>query len=460
MSIDGFLDVLDRAHNGPVCTVESWDTKIVPETTIRKLKEHGLISVCDRTKPVNTDDGLAKEFFEAAFELAVEVGMLCTNTERVIKVGQDELKNAVKNGPKSFTVGEGRDKVKLVHRKAEDSAMPVLGSPLGIAVTEDIYIRVAEAIAREKLIDILDGPSLITVHRREVLSGTPYETVAGRMEAEYQRQALTRAGRPGMSAASVISSVTDLAQFTGYGTIGSKVPNKDLALVLSPAELKTNYATLNKVAHATCLGGRIRSGTCTFIGGYAGPPEGAVLVAIASSLLRLIVHKGSTNSTQIMDSRYMGNAGPEAIWASSMAVQSISNCTNLVTLAIPDQTAGPDTEMLLYETAAIMMSLAVSGASYVNGPRSAGGRRTNHLTPLECRFSGEMLKECRKTRRSAVNEILRELIPRYEPLLGKAPTGRSVLECYDLAKLRPNEEWTGKYSRIKKFLSDLGVTLA
>ena len=37
-----FIEVLDRAHTGPMCEVKDWDIKVIPAKVKEKLKEYGL----------------------------------------------------------------------------------------------------------------------------------------------------------------------------------------------------------------------------------------------------------------------------------------------------------------------------------------------------------------------------------------------------------------------------------
>ena len=91
-STESFLRVLDKAHTGPICTVKDWNLKVLPEKVSQKLKDYRLAGTCDTENPINMDDGLADTFFKAGFELALESGLLCTDTERIIKVTEDEIK--------------------------------------------------------------------------------------------------------------------------------------------------------------------------------------------------------------------------------------------------------------------------------------------------------------------------------------------------------------------------------
>ena len=86
MSIQHILEILNRAHHGPMCTEKEWNTRVIPTNVSKKLKEHGLQQTFNPENPVNIDDTLADRFYKAAFELAVEMGFLCLDTERVVKV--------------------------------------------------------------------------------------------------------------------------------------------------------------------------------------------------------------------------------------------------------------------------------------------------------------------------------------------------------------------------------------
>lgn len=115
--------------------------------------------------------------------------------------------------------------------------------------------------------------------------------------------------------------------------------------------------------------------------------------------------------------------------------------------------------MLLYESAVGMMNLSVSGISFSIGPRSAGGRYADYVSPLECKFNAEVLKSSAGMKRSDANEIAKVLIPKYEEKLVNPPKGKSFTQCYDLKTLKPTEEWLNIYNTVKKELIDLGISL-
>lgn len=459
MSIATLLRTLDRAHSGPVVEVRQWDVELVPRTISRLLKEHDLAGTCNPENPINESDELADRFFQAAFELALELGVLCIDTERVVKFSRGELQDAVRLAPARLALGNGPDQVQLVARRPEDGVKPLYVAPLGIVVSEDLWVPLMQGIVQEREVDILQGGSLSTVYGRPIRSGTPYETLAGRLNAQLSQEALWRAGRQGVCTTAVISSVTAYGQLGAYGLHGG-FKTTDLALVLSPAELKTSYDALHKATQATNCGGLILAGTASMIGGYPGPPEGAVLSAMAFSMLQYALYGNHCGGAAIMDVRYQGNSGRHALWALSIFLQGLSRNTNLLINTVFNQVAGPNTEMLLRESVVLALDLAVSGTSLCIGPRSAGGKLADHLSPLESRLSGETLRAGAGLTRGQVNKVANALLAKYEEELFNPPSGQSFDQCYDVNTLEPQPDWLDKYHAIRDEAIALGVPLA
>ena len=454
------VKVLERTNTGPICDVKEWDYKVIPKAVMQKLKKYDLTDTCDPQNPIPSDDELADRFFQAGKELALELGMLCVDTERRVLVTEDELDRSLRLIPEELRLGYGVDEVAMVSRVPEDPCLPLFKSPLGIVASEDVWVPLMQGIAQNKEIDILQGASLETVFGLTIRSGSPSETLAGRLNAQLSRDAIWRAGRPGMPVDSIITSPTVFGQLGGYGVPGGADPGKDPAIVLAPAELKTTYDALHKVVHAIGCGGPIYSGTLFMIGGYAGPPEGTVLTKVAFGLIHYFIHQATYGCGSAYDARYLGNSGRHASWVVSTALQALSRNAPTLNNTSLNVTAGPGTDMLLYETAVVAMNLSVSGVSVGLGPRSGTGQRTNYLSPVECKLGAEVIKACAGMTRKKANEIANVLIPKYEDRLFNPPKGQSFKECYDVKKVEPTPEWMDIYLRVKQELIDLGIPLA
>jgi methylamine--corrinoid protein Co-methyltransferase len=454
-----FIEILNRAHNGPYCTIRDWNIKVIAEKSRRIVEEHGLKGTYDPENLVNTDDGLADEFFEAGFEMALEAGMYCIDTERIIEYTEEEIKDALRESVPAITFGKRPDEVVVRTRRPEDKIPPIacLG-PIGCPINEELWIPIHQSIAQYRVVDGMVPGSLETIYGIEIKAGTPLETMAGKYEAVMTKEALRRAGRPGMPLSGPETSPTEYGHFGGYGVPGG-YEITDAPIILSVSELKTNYTLLHKVAHVIDLGALVSCGHRSMIGGFSGSPEGAAVVAVAAVILEILTYQAAKPSGSTFDVRYSCNTSRETIWADSISGQAQSKHVHRPCSGILSNLAGPCTEMIFYECTALGMALVTSGRSFLWGVRSAGGTQKNHSTGLESKLAAEVMKACAGMKRSGANEIVKEILPKYESKLKNPPKGKNFLECYDPVTLKPSKEWADIYHRVYRELRDLGVPL-
>jgi len=452
------LDVLDKTLTGPITNKKEWDIKIVPTRTRSFLKERGLEKVFDPLNPINTDLSLADEFWEAGYALALELGMYCPETERIIQFSENEVKESLRNCPTEVTLGFGKDRITVKSRRPEDPKPPITAmSALGLSVSEELYIPVCQSIAQYRVVDMLLGGTLDKIHGREVRSRTPYETLAGFYEAVLVKEAVRRAGRPGMAVFGVEGAPTEYGFFGGFGVKGGFEPDRSFAICLIPEPVVLSYRILHRVVAATHVGAPIEAGHMLTIGGYFGSPEGAVVGSIAAQILQAASMLPTVVESTILDGRYFGNCGREALWASSVSHQARSGNSHVMNLGITSQVSGPSTDMILYETASISIADTVSGVAIEIGTRPNACKYPNYCSGLENKFCAEVLKASTKLKLSDANEIVKTLIPKYEDRLGDPPKGKKFTECTNLKTLQPTQEWLEIYERVWKELEELGL---
>ena len=451
------MDMLDRAHKGPIIPLKEWDTKMIPKTIKGILKDHNLQKTLDMENPINTDPELADEFFKAGWELALELGLYCEDTERAIHVDESDLLESLRNYPTQLILGEGQDEVIMKPRKPEDPYPPLLAASLGIVCSEENYLPIVQGIVKyPKLVDVLHGPSLATVFGRPIRSGTPYETLAGDYESHLKKEALWRAGRPGMACTGVNSAVTEYGHLAGAAVVGGR---GNVTQSLCPVELKCTFSNFHRNVMGLNVGHKLRTGGFAYIGGYAGPAEGAALSCIANDLLLTTVLQADYVSSYVYDLQLFGNCGRKAVWANSVSTQAVSRNTGIMRNKIVNETAGPCTEMFMYEAAVGLMNHCVSGGNKTTQPRSAGGRYTDYITPMECWWVGDVYKSCAGMTLKDANELAKKILPKYEEKLGSPDKGQSVTECFDLKTLRPKDHYLELYKRVRDELIDMGMPL-
>jgi len=194
----GVFETYDRARTGPRVDEKEWDRKITFQTA-NKLKEKYNLKF-DRSKIIPTDTDMIDRLYQAGLEMLIEMGVFCMDTGRVIKYTEDEVLMAVAGAPRELTLGEGRDARRLAGRSFDDSRPPLnQGGPTGAPVSENIFIPMHEAYAREPLVDAIVNGVLATINGREPKPGSPWEIAAVKGEVSMIRMAMTRAGRPGMA---------------------------------------------------------------------------------------------------------------------------------------------------------------------------------------------------------------------------------------------------------------------
>jgi methylamine---corrinoid protein Co-methyltransferase len=451
-------EILHRTQTGEYCSSKDWDLRRIPGAVRELLKKYKLEGTCTPENPVNTDFELADTFYKAGYEMALMVGYYCTDTERVVKVSQEELDASLHYAPSQLRLGEGKDGVWVKSRTPGDPYPFRVACPLGIMMSEEYFPIIMELIARERAVDILNGGSLLTINGLEAKSGTPMETYLCNEYAILHREIRRRAGRPDMAGFGCISSVTEYGQFSAYGLPGTFRPT-DVSVALFPAELRIDYRVLYKVIHTLAAGGILKCDSPSMIGGMPGPPEGAVVASIACGLLSFAILHNHIGGGQIHDVRWLTNTNPEALWAQSVAQQALTRNTHLITHPIANQVSGPVTANLLYELAAGQIMLASSGASVSTTPRTAGGKLKDYITPLECRFTGEVAHSASKLAPTKANEIVKALIPKFIDRLKDPQIGLPFQEAYDLDTLTPIPEWEKIYYQVKQELLELGLDI-
>lgn len=111
--------------------------------------------------------------------------------------------------------------------------------------------------------------------------------------------------------------------------------------------------------------------------------------------------------------------------------------------------------MFFLESAVGLMNHCVSGASKTTQPRSAGGRYTDYITPVECWWVGDVFKSCAGMSRKQANEIAKQVLPMYETQLSAPPKGESIYDCYDLQKQQAKPHYAKLFNDTRNKLIDL-----
>ncbi|MFQ5979452.1 MAG: monomethylamine:corrinoid methyltransferase [Candidatus Heimdallarchaeota archaeon] len=450
-------NVIRKAESGPICLEKDFDRKLLIPEVRRVIREHDI--KYDPTNLIPNDDSLADAVFNAALDLYLQTGTLCLSSHRQIKFEEAEIREALRNAPQQITFGEGSEARELSHRRVEDPKPPLCLASGGCEVSEDIYIQVVQSLAQEPLADTVSGGfPLKTIFGMVPTAGTPAEVLASIYNLIYAKEGAKRAGRPSIGFHNLLGSALSAAGYISATQPDLGVRAGDGNLVASLAELKTDYSQLTKALYYSEQKAILVGGVYVpLMGGYAGGPEGTAIVTVAHHLQGLLIHGVAYADYPPCHLKYSCSTARESLWIASLTAQALSRNTHLLTATEAITAAGPCTEMVLQEVAAMSIVGTVSGSPAINNASAAKSQFLDRNTGMEARMGCEVGHAVSGIKRTDANELVNHLVSLYEPNLENPPLGLTFQECYDLTTVSPSEEYVTLHKQAKSELEDLGL---
>lgn len=453
-----YLETLDRADSGEPITEKDWDFDKILLPTRRLVKDYHL--EWDRAEIIPTDASVVDSIFRAGYELAVETGVYCRSTGRIIAFSQDEIEAALGSMPQALTMGEGDEACSLYARLLGDERPPLSfgGSP-GTPIPENCFLENVISYAQEPLIDLLTCGSLTEVDNRPVRAGHPLEIVAARRELAYLHTALEKAGRPGMGMLAAQSSVTELGDLALAQRRYLRPCDAHLVPLLN--ELKLDFRNAARVVNSLEYGMINASLPCVIVGGLGGGPPGAAVVNVASFLLANLVCYAGYHILHPIHLRHVATSTREVLWVTSAVGQAFARNAPAIIVADVYPKSGAGTKELLYETAANAIVNAAS-ACHLEGCGSADGLLPN-CSGLEARFMVEAALAAHRMKLTPAdaNRWALRLLPRYEHIFSQdgGNPGLPFDQVYDLHSVQPTPAWVETYQQVKEDLKAEGLEL-
>ena len=455
-----FWEVVDRAVNsGPLTKVEEFEKRLFKKT-LECVKKYEIRYNPDT--PVVSDDVMVSRLFEAGVELYKEMGAYCLNTQRVIRFDEAEIRQELRElslVPSEIIVGDGSETRRLQKRISGSKIAPLV---IGAFIEDNPhegrdFVQMYKSVAQEPIVDgLYFGPAPRTIEGRTYLLNSPLDIHAVKSSVWWVREALRSAGRPGLhlldGGCSAIASIAATADENG-------LRRTDAFVLPTISELKVDYEILNKVAHSLSHGIMRHAYWSIIIGGYAGGPEGAAVVGIASALNAVMVYKSRYCyvSTILMNPPL--NSARNTLWVKNICIQCLNHHTNMICGGAGGTAAGPGTEQQLMEIAALAIVNSIAGGHIFHGFRKEVLVKPNQGSGMEPRWGGETAKAVASLAPEQANEIVLYLLSRYEDSLtpDKAPEGHSFQELYDVEKVIVRPEYFRLYEKVKSDLARRGI---
>lgn len=448
------FEVLRRTEEGPYMKENDFDMKLFKEAT-KLVKEYDL--KFDKEIVVTADNKMADAIFEGGMRLALEMGMLSVSTSRIIHFDEAELRLALKVALKEMVVGIGKDSRTLRARTFDDGyPMLICGGPPGTPLSEDLFLPVMLSYAVEPLLDMIISGSLTVIEGMDVRTGGPLEIRACRQEMIWIREALERAGKPGLHIyASGESSATELGTLAIANDRYMRISDSHMIPVLS--ELKTDNARLSRVMTGFEYPAFTTSLIDPIIGGFGGGPAGAALVLTAAIILSTAAYGVDMHCLHPIHNKYISVSTKEGMWVDSIVGRAFARNAPLALLADAWTTAGAGTAAILYETAALAIAQEVS-ALHTDSLGATNGVYPN-CSGLEVRFFADVVHAVfnQKMTPEQANDLVLKLFEKYEDGFENPDYGLPFPEIYDTRKIVPKQGWLDMYHRVKDEVAEMGV---
>ncbi len=448
-------EILERARTGRFMDEDDFLPRRFTPTLKKLIKQYDI--KYDPQNPCPTDDAMADRIWQAAWDLFRDVGVYNTSSHRMIRVSDEEIREALYIAKDRFWVGEGKDAKLWKHRAVEDTEPPFCIFSPDITVDEHLHHSMCAAYLKEPLLDGFCAPILETTIGQLIESGGPTEINGCIQHIFNMRAAARQLGRPGTFFVAVGTAEHDAGQIAVSDETWGVRPS-DARLVGSLTEFKTADTLLNRSVHYAQYGCYTGSLTGPIYGGWCGGSEGIAVSLVAYSLKGLLIHGAIFNQHFPFHLNYGSNTTRELLWPISMAGQALARNSKLLYTSNGFANAGPMTEMLFRETACHALVSTVCGW-HLWEMASARNKYRNRATPLEARLGmevGHAAAYMGMTREQA-NEIALKLLAAYEDQAATAPKGKEYPECYDVQKAVPTQEHFDMYRRIKDEIAALGV---
>ena len=449
------VEVFHRSRGGSFMKETEYDLRLARRLH-ELVQEHEIrydpMQVCP------ADDGLADRVFAAGLQLFLDVGVYHLDTQRVIAFERGEVLDALRQAPSQLFLGEGKDQVIAAHRGVEDPVPSLnLSGPAGQPCSEEHYLKLLISYAQEPYVQAIESGATLTYNGCDIQAGTLMEVKAVQRDAATAREAVRRAGKPGMHIGDCATGMTALGKLAASDPVNGLRPC-DGRLVAQMCELKTNDDQLSRVPHLLQYGSPIINLMTPLTGGTGGGPEGVAVLSVAEFLLGVVCYHASYHYLSITHIKWTHNSDPWGMYVLAVTGQAMARNTHVVMTDDPFTVSGPCTDELLYETAAHAIIGEVCGY-HQHGVGSTGGNCVDHNTGLEAGFQGEVAQAASRARisRQQANEIALQLLPRYKDTFANPKRGKPFAEAYDLKTITPTQEWQDCYRRVKEELTRLGL---
>ena len=191
------LDFQERSLRGPVMKAMEFDVAFSKK--LRALVADHEIS--RDSEAVGVDEQTADAIFEAGLRLLAEVGLYHLDTQRVVELGEEEIRQVAREyreSPPEVVFGRGEDEIRVRHRTGEEARPPILAAGPAGEIEQEWFAPHVQTFVEEptnRALGIAGGITSVDGCVPKV--GTLSEMHCAQWESEQIVEIARQAGRPG-----------------------------------------------------------------------------------------------------------------------------------------------------------------------------------------------------------------------------------------------------------------------
>lgn len=449
-----FKEIAKRGESGPLVESNDFLLQRVSMNVMKLQKKYDV--KWDGKSFINLDDDMADRCWAAGKELLSTAGILSMNSRRIIEFTPDEIDEGLEYCKGEVAMGEGKDITVAYHRGVDDPRKPfIFSGPFNADTHEDMFVKLNEGFAQEKIIDCLFLPGYLKeLDGLMIRPNSGLSSRAAVLYGEWAREAIRRAGRPGMAICghSVMALNEIACSNEEYGL--RKCDPRALMLL---SELQVDDITMSRTAYYKSVGCPLYMGCTPLVGGYGGDPAGTAIIGVASFIAVTLMgadicHIGPQHI------KYKSQTNQHSLFLGSLVNQSVNRNSRIITTTSHTTAGRTGTDQYAYEFSTLALAVVTSGSN-VSGPRPAEPLGFNNVSPLMGRLFGEVANAASRLTRHKAAGIIASLYKKYGDniSLEKSPVGKSFEDLYDVNSLTPTPEHKETYLRVKGELARLGV---
>lgn len=284
------LEVAERAQKGQKMDEKDWNLGMF--RTMTQLSEAYELSTTRDLPFYEVDNAFADQLFAAALDFLSTHGVYCVSTHRVIPFTEEEIQQACRDAPNTFTVGTDRDVRTLHQRDIEDTRLTSIVAGGHSAWNEALIPleHLVKELVAIRRVDYLETFNYHSILGREV-HGTPLIVYAARKAIERARIGVRLAGRSGL-ALCYYPIHTIAPAFLAVKDEERGLRSSDGLLLSVLPDLKVETSLLTAAMYYQeygCFG--MNGGVGGTVGGFAGGFDGAMIEGVVRNIVAWIVYR-------------------------------------------------------------------------------------------------------------------------------------------------------------------------